>query len=266
MKRAAVVVAVVVALAVPPALAQDDSFELQRARAKPANAFFYAKHDPELRYRFRGDTTDIRIEVVKGKAGKVVRRWTERSLEPGVRHERVWNGLNERGNVVPNGNYSFRLGPAGEKTKQVETITFHDHVFPLPGSHSYREGEGEFGAPRPGRIHQGKDVWAPCGSRILAARGGRVTRRGFDSSLYGNFVVINGRGTGSDYFYVHLAAPSSASEGQRVRTGERIGSVGKTGNAQSVGCMLHLEIWPQGFRRGSPTDPEPKLREWDGWS
>ena len=165
MRRAAFVAALVVALAVPPALAQDDSFDLQRARAKPGNAFFYAKHDPELRYRFRGDATDLRIEVVKGKVGKVVRRWTERSLEPGVRHERVWNGLNERGNVVPDGNYSFRLAPAGEKTKRAETISFHDHRFPLPGSHSYREGEGEFGAPRP--PHPGKDSLANRSPRQL---------------------------------------------------------------------------------------------------
>jgi murein DD-endopeptidase MepM/ murein hydrolase activator NlpD len=167
---------------------------------------------------------------------------------------------------VPDGNYSFRLAPAGERTRRVETIAFHTHRFPLPGSHGYREGAGEFGAPRPGRVHQGKDVWAPCGSRILAVRGGRITRRGFDPGLYGNFVVVNGRGTGTDFFYVHLAAPASASVGDRVHTGERIGTVGRTGNAQSVGCMLHLEMWPDGFRHGNPADPEPHLRAWDAFS
>jgi murein DD-endopeptidase MepM/ murein hydrolase activator NlpD len=252
---------------VPSVPAQNPSVDLQRARVKPAHAFFYAKHEPELRYRFRSAVpADVTVEVVKGRAGKVVRRWTERGLEPGERHERTWNGLNERGRVVPDGNYSFRLAPAGEPTRRVEGFSFHQHRFPIPGSHSYREGEGEFGAPRPGRIHQGKDVWAPCGSRLLAARGGRVARRGFDPRLYGHFLVVDGRGTSADLFYVHLAGPSPAREGERVHTGERIGSIGRSGNAQSVGCMLHLEIWPQGFRRGSPRDPEPLLRAWDAWS
>ena len=266
MRRLAAAVLAAAALASAPALGQGDGFELQRARAKPQSAFFYAKHEPQLNYRFRGDATDVRIEVVKGKAGKVVRRWVERDAAPGERHERVWNGLNEKGRVVPDGNYSFRLGPAGERTRRVETISFHGHRFPIPGRHGYREGEGEFGAPRPGRIHQGKDVWAPCGARLLAARGGRVARTGFDPRLYGHFVVIDGRGTKTDLFYVHLSGPPRADRGDRVRTGERIGSVGKSGNAQSVGCMLHLEVWPQGFRRGNPTDPEPKLRAWDTWS
>ena len=265
MRRFAAAVALLAIAA--PAGAQDSSFDLQRARAKPRAAFFYAKHDPELRYRFRAEgPLDVTVEVVKGRAGKVVRRWTERAAAPGERHERAWNGLNAKGRVVPDGNYSFRLAPAGEPTRRVAGVEFHQHRFPVPGRHGYREGEGEFGAPRPGRIHQGKDVWAPCGGRVLAARGGRVVRRGYDPRLYGHFLVVDARGTGADHFYVHLAAPSPAVVGQRVRTGERIGSIGRSGNAQSVGCMLHFELWPQGFRRGSPADPEPLLRAWDEWS
>jgi murein DD-endopeptidase MepM/ murein hydrolase activator NlpD len=154
----------------------------------------------------------------------------------------------------------------GQRTRRVEGISFHGHRFPVPGRHSYREGEGEFGAPRPGRVHQGKDVWAPCGARLLAARGGRLARAGYDPRLYGHFAVIDGRGTSADLFYVHLSGPPTAREGERVRTGERIGRIGRSGNAQSVGCMLHLEIWPRGFRRGNPVDPEPQLRAWDSWS
>jgi murein DD-endopeptidase MepM/ murein hydrolase activator NlpD len=46
--------------------------------------------------------------------------------------------------------------------------------------------------------------------------------------------------------------------GQRVYTGERIGAVGKTGNAISVGCHLHFEI----HVHGRPINPEPALRLW----
>jgi murein DD-endopeptidase MepM/ murein hydrolase activator NlpD len=242
-------------------------FEVTRARAKPGLAFFDAKREPELRYRFRADgPTDLRVEIVKGRDGNPVRRWIVRSAAPGQRQERSWNGLNERGRAVPDGRYTFRVGPTGRKPKAADSIVLHGHRFPIPGRHSYREGEGEFGAPRPGRVHQGKDVWANCGSRLVAARGGRVARRGYDPRLYGHFLVIDARGMSADHFYVHLAAPSPARDGERVRTGERIGSVGRSGNAQSVGCMLHLEIWRRGFRRGNPTDPEPHLRAWDRWS
>jgi murein DD-endopeptidase MepM/ murein hydrolase activator NlpD len=243
------------------------SFELTRARAKPGLAFFDAKRETELRFRFRGEAPlDLRVEVVKGRDGNPVRRWIVGSAAPGERHERSWNGLNERGRAVPDGRYTFRVGPTGRKPRAADSVELHGHRFPIPGPHSYREGEGDFGAPRPGRVHEGKDVWASCGSRLVAARGGRVARRGYDPRLYGHFLVVDARGTRADHFYVHLAAPSPQHEGERVRTGERIGSVGRSGNAQSVGCMLHLEIWPRGFRKGDPIDPEPHLRAWDRWS
>lgn len=242
-------------------------FELTRARAKPGLAFFDARREPELRYRFRSEgPTDLRVEIVKGRDGNPVRRWVVPEASPGERHERTWNGLNERGRTVPDGRYTFRVGPTGRKPKAADSVELHGHRFPVPGAHSYREGEGEFGAPRPGRVHEGKDVWASCGSHLVAARGGRVARRGHDPRLYGHFLAIDARGTKTDHFYVHLAGPSPARRGERVRTGERIGSVGRSGNAQSVGCMLHFEMWPRGFRRGNPVDPEPHLRAWDRWS
>lgn len=244
------------------------SFELTRARAKPSVAFFDARRTPELRYRFRADLSlDVRIELVKGRSGKVVRRWVNRDASPGERHERSWNGTNRRGRAMPDGRYSYRLAPTGRRTRRAAGFQHRRHRFPVPGRHSYREGEGEFGAGRSGgRVHEGKDVWAPCGSAIVAARGGRVQQRGYDPSLYGHFLVVDVRGTRADHFYVHLAGRSPAGRAERVRTGERIGSIGRSGNATSVGCMLHFELWPRGFRRGSPTDPERQLRRWDRWS
>lgn len=242
-------------------------FELTRARVKPNLAYFAAKREPELRFRFRADApTDLRIEIVKGRDGNPVRRWAIPAARPGERQERSWNGLNGRGRPVPDGRYSFRIGPAGDRSRFADSLEYRGHRFPIPGPHRYREGEGEFGAPRPGRVHLGKDVWAGCGSRLVAARGGRVARRGYDPALNGHFLLIDVRGTSADHFYVHLAGPSPARDGERVRTGERIGSVGRSGNAQSVGCMLHLEIWPRGYRNGNPADPEPHLRAWDRWS
>ena len=124
-----------------------------------------------------------------------------------------------------------------------------------------------FGAPRSGgRVHQGQDVFSPCGTKVVGARGGRVQARGSDPVLYGNWIVIDARGTRTDYRYAHFLHPASVHQGERVRTGDEVGLIGKTGNARSVGCMLHFEVWPNGWNHGSPVDPLPILRRWDGWS
>jgi murein DD-endopeptidase MepM/ murein hydrolase activator NlpD len=75
-------------------------------------------------------------------------------------------------------------------------------------------------------------------------------------------VVIRGRKSNRDYWYSHLRRRPKLRKGDRVRTGQRLGSVGDTGNARTVGCHLHFEIRP----RGEPVDPKPALMRWDRWS
>ena len=79
-------------------------------------------------------------------------------------------------------------------------------------------------------------------------------------------MLIDGTATKTDYFYAHMIAPTPLSDGDRVRTGERIGEVGKTGNARSEFCQLHFELWPHGYHDGHPVDPAPLLRDWDAFS
>jgi murein DD-endopeptidase MepM/ murein hydrolase activator NlpD len=66
--------------------------------------------------------------------------------------------------------------------------------------------------------------------------------------------------------YMHLLRPSRFATGKKVRTGQRIGEVGETGNAS--GCHLHFEIWtaPGWYVGGSPIDPYPSLKRWDAYS
>ena len=128
------------------------------------------------------------------------------------------------------------------------------------GPHWTRGPIGEFGAPRTGgRTHEGFDIVAPCGAGVVAARTGRVLRRGFDPVLYGNYLLIHGQGERRGYFYAHMRRPAAVRRGDRVWAGERVGAVGKTGNARTVGCHLHFEI----HLRGRPIDPAPALGRWD---
>jgi murein DD-endopeptidase MepM/ murein hydrolase activator NlpD len=137
---------------------------------------------------------------------------------------------------------------------------YYGHVFPVQGAHGTRGAIGEFGAPRSGdRTHEGFDVVAGCGTEVVAARGGRVRRAGFDPELYGNYVLIHGAEEHRSYFYAHLRRPAQVARGETVWTGERIGAVGETGNARTVGCHLHFEV----HVNGRPIDPGPLLRRWD---
>jgi murein DD-endopeptidase MepM/ murein hydrolase activator NlpD len=92
-----------------------------------------------------------------------------------------------------------------------------------------------------------------------------VKARGFQGSA-GNYLVIDGAGVKQDYFYAHLRAPAKVAKGQSITTGQIIGKVGDTGNAQ--GCHLHFEIWvgKGWYSGGAPIDPLPALRYWDSFS
>ena len=142
-------------------------------------------------------------------------------------------------------------------------VSYYGHVFPVHGPHGARGAIGEFHAPRSGgRIHEGFDVTAGCGTRLVAVRNGRVLRRGFDPVLYGNFLLIHGEGERRSYFYAHLVGPAAVRRGEQVLEGELVGRVGETGNAVGTGCHLHFEIHVS----GRPVNPEPYLRSWDRYS
>jgi murein DD-endopeptidase MepM/ murein hydrolase activator NlpD len=134
--------------------------------------------------------------------------------------------------------------------------------FPVKGPHTYGGSGAQFGAGRGGRSHQGQDVFASCGTPLVAVRGGRVRYAGYQSSA-GNYVVIDGSSPNWDYAYMHLQSPSRYAAGRRVAAGARLGEVGESGNAH--GCHLHFELWsaPGWYVGGRPFDPLPHLRAWD---
>ena len=104
------------------------------------------------------------------------------------------------------------------------SFSLYPYKFPVRSRHVYGDG---YGAPRNGHVHQGQDILAPCGKRLVAARGGRVQYRGYQASGAGYYLVVDGKATGHDYVYMHLRRGGRPRQGQRVRTGQRIGTVGR---------------------------------------
>lgn len=252
-------------LAVPAAASvaagRGTGFELRTATVSPKHPTFDAKRKIKLRYRFSAThPLDLRIEVRRVRSGNVVRVYREPDASPRRRLARVWNGRTRRGTVAGDGRYEFRVGPVGGAMRFAGRFRLRTHVFPVDGPHGTRGAIGEFGAPRSGgRLHEGFDITAGCGTRLRAARGGVVKKAGYDPVLYGYYVLIDGLKTSQDYFYAHLIAPAAVDRRERVRTGERVGRVGRTGNAASTPCHLHFEVRVH----GRPVDPKPYLRDWD---
>jgi murein DD-endopeptidase MepM/ murein hydrolase activator NlpD len=140
---------------------------------------------------------------------------------------------------------------------------FYEHVFPIEGPHAERGAVGEFHAPRSGgRIHEGFDLLAACGTPLVSAVTGRVRETGYDPVLYGNYLLVHAQGEHRSYFYAHMKKPPLVDEGERVWAGERVGAVGETGNARGIACQLHIEIHVS----GGPIDPKPEVERWDVYS
>ena len=138
-------------------------------------------------------------------------------------------------------------------------------AYVLPIDHGVRtdeSGHGHFRAPRFHGEHNGLDLLAPVGTPVFAACSGLVTAG--RSPSFGNWVRVVcpvpkslTRGKlkpHASLFYAHLETVAVPEETwSHVRKGERIGSVGKTGNAEDprVQPHLHLELIIQSSQRAA---------------
>ncbi len=232
--------------------------------------FFGARRAVTFSFRVTdGAAAGLQVELVRVADGSVVRTWAPSPPSPGAVASVVWNGDLPNRQAAPAGRYAFRLtASAGSgavaRSSQAANPTrdafdLYQDQFPIRGAHKYGQGLGA------GRGHQGQDVFAKCGTPLVAARGGRIKTKAYHGRA-GNYLVIDGDGTGNDYAYMHMAAPSPFEKGDRVYTGQQIGQVGDTGRAS--GCHLHFEAWgaPGWYSGGRPVDPTPLLKAWDTYS
>jgi len=249
---------------------------LKSAQTGPRKSFYYGFRSPSLRFEIESTQAqnDIRIDVMD-EAGETVRSFYRNDVEPGQMLGIRWDGNTAEKRPAPKGHYTFRVVAqansriarlAGTSAEPLSlSFDFYVYAFPVLGNHDFGGAQSRFGAGRSGHTHQGQDVMSPCGTPLVAARGGKVQFTGNDSAA-GIYLVIDGKGTPYDTAYMHLLHPSPLQTGDVVRTGQPIGFVGETGNAQ--GCHLHFELWagPGWYEGGSPVDPLPYLKKWDAYS
>jgi murein DD-endopeptidase MepM/ murein hydrolase activator NlpD len=136
------------------------------------------------------------------------------------------------------------------------------HRFPIAGPFDWGGPDAGFGAKRKGHRHQGQDLAAAAGTPIVAPYRGVVTAVEYQARGAGHYVVIHS--ADYDYVFMHLRTGSAVvKEGQSVRTGQRVGDVGSTG--ESSGPHLHFEVWVgPWYAGGHPIDPLPLLQAWAG--
>jgi murein DD-endopeptidase MepM/ murein hydrolase activator NlpD len=235
-------------------------FQVQSAEAVPEKSFFDAKRESQVDYLFKADApADVRVDVVDKKTGQIVDSAVQQHQKPFANHSFTWDGLTETGKVARNGDYQFKVSPAAGGPGAGAGFGYYDHIFPLRGKHSYGQGLGA------GRGHQGQDVFAKCGTKIVAARGGRVQVNAYQSAA-GYYLVIDGAKTGRDYVYMHMLQRGRPKVGTRVHPGDVIGYESDTGDAQ--GCHLHFELWsaPGWYEGGHVLNPTRPLKKWDKYS
>ncbi len=107
-------------------------------------------------------------------------------------------------------------------------------------------------APVAGRFHWGIDLRAAAGARVLAVADGRILR--IDREGMGGLeVLVQHPGFRALYAHLGMVAPAIADGATRLRAGQWIGRVGRTG--LTLGTHLYFEIMIDGHR----VDPAPYL-------
>ena len=111
------------------------------------------------------------------------------------------------------------------------------------GHNGLRFSDGRYspaGAFRNGRPHYGIDLPAKQGDAVRSAGPGTVYASG-PAKGWGNYIAIR-HDDGRIGVYAHVSAVEPLKVGERVLRGQKIASVGDTGNAKGSGTHLHFEV------------------------
>lgn len=147
--------------------------------------------------------------------------------------------------VAPKSKESKLPQAFGETPKQAVQL-----IFPVKGK-DLADIISYYGDPRDGgkRKHEGVDITAPRGSAVLAVADGTIDKVKEGGS--GGKQIWLKLENGWMVYYAHLHA-QLVKEGQTVKTGDLIGTVGNTGNAINAGPHLHFCLYPT---KNKPVNP-----------
>ena len=92
------------------------------------------------------------------------------------------------------------------------------------------------------RLHEAIDIMAPTGTSVVAAAPG-VVEKLYRSNAGGMTIYVRSKDGGTIHYYAHLDEYAEGlKEGQQIRRGQRIGTVGSSGNASPDAPHLHFAI------------------------
>jgi Peptidase family M23 len=142
-------------------------------------------------------------------------------------------------------------------------------LFPVVGAVTFRD---DFGEPRGGLRHQGNDLVGDRRAPVVAVEDGTV-KYWTTSASAGCMLYLYGS-SGTMYEYIHLnndLTPKNDNKGKCVQgtayavpdgtpvvSGQVIGYLGDSGDADGIHPHLHFEVHPNG---GKAVDPYPFIRK-----
>lgn len=114
------------------------------------------------------------------------------------------------------------------------------------------------------RVHDAIDIMAEAGTPVVAAAEGTVEKLFFSESGGGITLYVRSPDRRWVYYYAHLQAyEPGLAEGQRVERGDRLGTVGSTGNASPEAPHLHFAVHrmdpDDDWHGGTAVNPYPLL-------
>jgi hypothetical protein len=162
------------------------------------------------------------------------------------------------------------LGLAGPASAAAPPGSVPALIFPVAGPTSYID---DFGQARPGGPHQGNDLMAAKKTPVVAVEPGRV--KFWTTSVGAGCMLYLYGASGTTYLYIHLnndltmkndnrgkcvpgvAYAHGLKNGAKVQTGQLLGYVGDSGDANGLASHLHFEVHPGG---GAAVSPFPYLQ------
>ncbi len=136
------------------------------------------------------------------------------------------------------------------------------YVFPVFGSASYVDTYGDVRWDV--SYHHGADIFGELGQPLVAVADGTIFSLGWNK-IGGNRLWLRDK-QGNAFYYAHLSAFSTLIfNGAHVKTGQVVGFMGSTGDADATPPHLHFEVHPVSLLYlgyDGAVDPNPYLDEW----